>query len=72
MAIISSDIIENKNILDPFNIKKYFNAKDVEDLAKQLLCLYENHKLVQTFMYNSQEIKEFDREHAITIINKHI
>lgn len=72
MAIISSDIIENKNILDPYNIKKYFEAKNSTDLAKQIVYLYENKKEVQTLMHNSQEIKEFDRVYAAEIINKHI
>jgi glycosyltransferase involved in cell wall biosynthesis len=72
MAIISSDIIENKNILDPYNIKKYFKAKNNNDLAEQLVYLYENKKEVKTLMYNSQEIKEFDKAYAAEIINKHI
>src|SRR5690606_29796200 len=47
MAIISSDIIENKNILDPFDNKLYFKQTDSDELSKQILFLYNNPKVVK-------------------------
>lgn len=72
MAIISSDIIENKNILDPFSIKEYFKAKNSESLAEKLVLLYNDNSLVQKYMLQAETIKEFDKTFAATIINKYI
>lgn len=72
MAIISSDIIENKNILDPFEIKEYFKAKNSESLAEKLVLLYKDNSVVQKYMLQAETIKEFDKTFAATIINKYI
>lgn len=72
MAIVSSDIIENKNILDPYDIKLYFKAEDPESLSTQLLRLYKDRSLVREMNVNSETIKEFDRVHAARIVNRHI
>jgi len=60
MAIVSSDIIENKNLLEDFNNKVHFKQKDPEDLAKKLLLLYQDQQLVKQMMRESEGIKQYD------------
>jgi glycosyltransferase involved in cell wall biosynthesis len=68
MAIIASDIIENKNMLDTFENKEYFKQRDAEDLASKLILLHQNKKLVLDMMKNSERIKEYDIPFAEQII----
>lgn len=68
MAIVSSDIIENKNILDPYDIKVYFEAKNAQSLAGGLKQLHLDKSKAQVLMNNTESIKEFDREFARQII----
>lgn len=72
MGIISSDIIENRNILDPYENKLYFEAKNAKSLATQLLTLHNDKEMVKRFNLNSETIKNFDRTYAAQIINEHI
>jgi glycosyltransferase involved in cell wall biosynthesis len=72
MAIIASDIIENKNILNPFSCKLYFKAKDSADLAAQILHLYQNPDVVKEMMTASEKANIFDKQAATLVINKHL
>ena len=70
MAIIASDIIENKNMLDTFNNKVYFKQKDAVDLASKLIMLHQDKKLVLEMMKQSERIKQYDIPFAEEIILK--
>lgn len=72
MAIIASDIIENKNILNPFNCKLYFKAKDSQDLASKILYLYQNPKVVKKMMFASEKANIFDHKAATLVIKEHL
>lgn len=72
MAIISSDLKENKNILDPFENKLYFETQNENDLAEKILQFVQNPDLVKKKMQASELIKDFNFETARTIIDKHL
>lgn len=68
MAIIASDIEENKIILDPFNNKEYFKAQDVVSLADKLELLHKNNTLVKQYQKTSESITHFDIDVAKQVI----
>ncbi len=68
MAIISSDIIENKNLLEDFNNKVHFKQKDPNDLAEKLLLLHQDEQRVQEMMLESASIKQYNISVAEQII----
>ncbi|MBW2937245.1 glycosyltransferase family 4 protein [Aureisphaera sp. CAU 1614] len=70
MAIIASDIIENKNMLDTFNNKVYFKQKNAADLASKLILLHQDKNLVLDMMKHSERIKQYDIPFAEQIILK--
>lgn len=72
MAIISSDIKENKNILDPFENKLYFETQNENDLADKIKILAQNPDKVKLMMQASEQIKDFNFETARKIIDKHL
>lgn len=72
MAIIASDIVENQNILDPFNIKEYFKARDIHDLAEKIRKLHNQRALVTSYMKNAEKITHFGYDYAGKIIGRHI
>ncbi|WP_339609674.1 glycosyltransferase family 4 protein [uncultured Planktosalinus sp.] len=72
MAIISSDIQENKNILDPFDNKLFFETKNENDLAAKMKVLIESPQKVKKMMTASEHIKDFNFETASEIIEKYL
>ncbi|MEZ4859404.1 MAG: glycosyltransferase family 4 protein [Flavobacteriaceae bacterium] len=68
MAIIATDIVENKNILDDFENKEYFIAQNPFDLAEKMKLFYFNWDLVVEMMKNSEKIKQYDVTFAEKII----
>jgi glycosyltransferase involved in cell wall biosynthesis len=72
MAIIASDIQENKNILDPFKNKLFFEAQNENDLAVQIIKLLDNPQLKNEMMKASEQIKNYNFETATEIINKYM
>ncbi|GGD80079.1 glycosyltransferase family 4 protein [Planktosalinus lacus] len=72
MAIISSDIKENKNILDPFENKLYFETQNENELAEKIKILAQNPDKVKKMMEASEQIKDFNFETASKIIEKHL
>ncbi|MCR9182169.1 MAG: glycosyltransferase family 4 protein [Flavobacteriaceae bacterium] len=72
MAILSSDIKENKNILDPFDNKLYFESKNEKDLSEKLKFLIQNPEAIKKMMKASECIKDFNFETASKIIEKHM
>tara|TARA_R100000988_G_C3999170_1_gene167766 strand:+ start:103 stop:1176 length:1074 start_codon:yes stop_codon:yes gene_type:complete len=72
MAILSSDIIENKNILDPFSIKEYFKTRNIQDLAEKIKKLHNHKELVTSYMNNAEKVTHFGYDYAGKIIKKHL
>lgn len=72
MAIIASDIVENKNILDPFNIKEYYKVRDIKHLAKKILKAHNQKALITSYMKNAEKITHFGYDYAGEIIRRHI
>ena len=70
MAILSSDIKENKNLLEDFDNKVLFKAQDVNDLAQKLVYCYQQKEVVRAMMHTSEKIKQYDVSYAEQIIAK--
>ncbi|MAN58486.1 MAG: hypothetical protein CMC08_01470 [Flavobacteriaceae bacterium] len=72
MAILASDIKENKNILDPIGNTEYFRRKDSDDLADKLSGLLLDQSRVRQMMHASENAELFNYSSAREVINIHI
>ncbi|NQX77811.1 glycosyltransferase family 4 protein [Gilvibacter sp.] len=68
MAILSSDIQENQNLLEDFDNKVLFKAQDAEDLSKKLINCFKDKTSINAMMLASEKIKNYDVTEAERII----
>tara|TARA_B100001173_G_scaffold305674_1_gene311416 strand:- start:1437 stop:2546 length:1110 start_codon:yes stop_codon:yes gene_type:complete len=69
LAIIASDIIENRQILDSFGCKMYFKVRDHHQLSEKIKTLLENKIKLKAMMDEANRAKIFDYHDAKKAVN---
>ena len=69
LAIIASDIAENRQILDDFGCKIYFKVKDYNHLSKKIKNLLQDKIKLRDMMYQASKAKIFDYLDAKKALN---
>ena len=68
LAIIASDIIENRQLLDPYDCKIYFEAKNSNDLSKKIKFLLQNKRKLEEMKLSASKSKIFNYDDAKKVV----